>query len=497
MFHMFTLPVGSTPTASNIKQAIEYNEHRKKRYEKLRKYYRGEHEILDRRKWLKKPSSSPLSNNKIVVNHARYITTIKTSYFIGIPVEYRTKDEAYQRTLEDVLARYEEINIHEHDYKLAKDNSKYGESYEYVYRDEELKPVSKKLLPINCVLVYDDTLEHRKLFAVIYEKVEYGDGVQDLNTSADDNKRYIGVQTIDAVEKRWWNEKLRAGKREVHLFGQVPVIEFLNNGDDDDESQGDYEMVMLLIDAYNTLQSDRINDKEQLVAAILLLHGFELTPDMLEMLREYRVMATPDKDDSAEYLTKMLNEADVEILRKSIEDDIHKISMTPNMGDENFIGNASGVALKYKILPFELSIQEKEMGFRRGLKERFELYNRALSQLTIEDDNAPREAVLMPTSKLEVMFKHSLPQNDLETSQMIANLDGKVSDETAIGLLSFVEDAATEKERVDAERKDAMNVELPTYGQGVSDLTGQLENTGRIAATEQQNSLLSQTCSGF
>lgn len=50
-----------------------------------------------------------------------------------------------------------------------------------------------------------------------------------------------------------------------HYFGAVPVTEFWNN----EEQQGDFEQQISLIDAYNVLMSDRVNDKEQLVDAIL------------------------------------------------------------------------------------------------------------------------------------------------------------------------------------------------------------------------------------
>ena len=54
-----------------------------------------------------------------------------------------------------------------------------------------------------------------------------------------------------------------------NLFSMVNVIEYYNNA----ECQGDFEQVISLIDAYNLLQSDRLNDKEQFVDAILLIKG--------------------------------------------------------------------------------------------------------------------------------------------------------------------------------------------------------------------------------
>lgn len=41
-----------------------------------------------------------------------------------------------------------------------------------------------------------------------------------------------------------------------------------------------------LVDAYNILQSDRVNESEQLADAILMLKNFTLTDENAELLRE-------------------------------------------------------------------------------------------------------------------------------------------------------------------------------------------------------------------
>lgn len=55
----------------------------------------------------------------------------------------------------------------------------------------------------------------------------------------------------------------------------------------------------------------------------------------------------------AEYLTRTFDENGVEILKKAIEQDIHKFSHIPCMSDESFGGNVSGVAMEFKLLGME------------------------------------------------------------------------------------------------------------------------------------------------
>ena len=70
-------------------------------------------------------------------------------------------------------------------------------------------------------------------------------------------------------------------KVEEHNLGQIPIIEYRNNH----FAIGDYEQQISLIDAYNSLMGNRVNDKEQAVESILVLLRAQLA-DNLEDARE-------------------------------------------------------------------------------------------------------------------------------------------------------------------------------------------------------------------
>jgi SPP1 family phage portal protein len=207
------------------------------------------------------------------------------------------------------------------------------------------------------------------------------------------------------------------------------------------------------------LCSDRVNDKEALVDALLVIYGFGLTDEQIRQSREQRVISAPKKTEGAEvtYVTKELNEEQLEVLKKAIVDDIHKISMTPNMTDENFVGNSSGVAINFKLFPFRINIQDKEAPFELGLMERIRIYNNYLVK-------TKQSTTTLPIHNIDAVFKRSLPQNDYETSQMIVNLMGKVSDETLISQLSYIQDASAELEKRKNEIIEAMQGNTTNYG---------------------------------
>lgn len=411
---MYTLPKDTKITNQVLNDVIEYNEKYKDRYKKLENYYLGKHGILERTK------EDRLSNNKVLINHAKYITDTNVGYLLGNPVDYQVSEEY---DIQPILDAYKKQTINDLDSEIAKDVSIFGLQYEYVYANEEAEPKSCEIDNKNAIIVYDDTVEHNKLFGLIYRPIKKGDVFKYWEIIYCD-------KNVIRTYKSYSKSLNQVGKDQPHKFGDVPLIAYKNNP----ELLGDFEPVITLIDAYNLLQSDRVNDKEQLVDAILLFYGMDFDEEQAEQLRESRMLANIPADARAEYLVKTLQEGDVDILRQTIENDIHKISMVPNMSDQNFVGNSSGVAIRYKLLTFEQNIKNKERYMEKGLMERFKLYNNYLVAIS--------KMSKVPVEEVDAVFKRNLPSNDYETSQMINNLADFVDAETLISQLSFIKDAS-------------------------------------------------------
>jgi SPP1 family phage portal protein len=428
---MYTLPKDTKIDCQIINDVIKYNERFKGRYDKLFNYYIGKHDILDRKK-----ENDGVKNNKVMINHAKFITDTNVGYLLGNPVDYQvgvdreTKKPLYD--IQPILDAYKKQTINDLDTEIAKDISIFGVQYEYVYANENAEPRSCELDNRNTIIVYDDTVEHNKLFGINYRKIYEGETFKHYEIIyADKNVKRTYISTDKNLTMQ--------GDEEPHAFGDVPFIEYKNNP----EYLGDFEEVISLIDAYNILQSDRVNDKEQLVDAILCMYGMDFDDEQAKMLKDSRMLANIPADGKVEYLVKQLNENEVDVLRKTIETDIHKISMVPNMSDANFVGNSSGVAIKYKLLAFEQNIKNKERYMEKGLMERFKLYNNFLvTQSKMQE---------VPIEEVDAVFKRNLPSNDLEISQMINNLSDHLSSETLISQLSFVKDASEEVELKKAE----------------------------------------------
>lgn len=420
---MYTLPKNIKITNQILNDVIEYNEKYKNRYVMLAGYYMGIQAIMSRTK------EDRLKNNKVMINHAKYITDTNVGYLLGNPVDYQVSN-GYD--IQPLLDAYKKQTINDLDSEIAKDVSIFGLQYEYVYANENAEPKSCEIDNRNAIIVYDDTVEHNKLFGLIYRPIFKGETFKYWEIVYCDDKV---VRTYKSYSK----SLNQVGKDQPHKFGKVPMIQYKNNP----ELLGDFEPVITLIDAYNLLQSDRVNDKEQLVDAILCMYGMDFDEEQAEMLKDSRMLANIPVDGRVEYLVKTLQEGDVDVLRKNLESDIHKISMVPNMSDENFVGNSSGVAIRYKLLAFEQNIKNKERYMEKGLMERFELYNNYLVAISKMSE--------VPVEEVDAVFTRNLPSNDYEVSQMINNLADFVDSETLISQLSFIKDAS---EIVEAKKKE-------------------------------------------
>ena len=195
----------------------------------------------------------------------------------------------------------------------------------------------------------------------------------------------------------------------------------------------------------NLLCSDRINDKEQFVDAFLFLKGIEVDSEQAKKLKQEKILIGIE-DSDARYLSKVMTESDIKILRDDLKDDIHRFSMVPDLSDESFGNNLSGVAIKYKLLGFEQAVKNKERFFTRTLRKRFEMYNQFLALKSV--------MAVVPSHRVDIVYNYNLPANELEISQMIANLQDVVSSETLLSRLPFITDSKEEAELKRAEQAE-------------------------------------------
>lgn len=422
------------------------------RLNKLYSYYKGEHDIKN------KTQFNPLSpNNKLVSPNPYYITTIANGFTFATPLAYKSNVDISNLTDENKLAK-----VASHDSEMGEDISIYGRAYELVYMSKlPLQNVKlNNLSPTQTFVVFSNEIDPEPIFAVYYyqKKDSLGKATgYELNVY-DSQKLYIytmkDLSSLPVCIEEY-----------PHFAGQVPIVEYKNNG----EGIGDYERVLTLIDAYDRLQSDRIDDKDQFIDAIMAIYGASIAenaedmPEVAKLLKTYKILQDLPENARIEYLKKALDETSVEVLRGALKADISKFSLVPELTDESFAGNSAGVAMEYKTLGLKWLSNIKRRMFKKSLDRRLQIMNSYMSKLGRGFDATDIDIVFGDTLPLDIMSYLPYAQNNLSKKTMIAFLADKfgITDVDA-------ELAQIAKEQADESKRNAVmfnaNTSFGAYG---------------------------------
>lgn len=434
------MPIGVEITPKMIEKLIESHKDERNRVKHLFNYYEVHNDILNRKM---KDSAKP--NNKLPHPYAAYISILATGYFIGEPITYQVAEET---EADEFYTRIQDINKYNdepmHNATLSKYASIAGYAFELLYNDKNKRMRYKAIKPHEIIYIVDDTLEEAPLYAIRYYSLK--------DFTSDKENVYVELysqSTISYLVKKADEKEYVASKEPViHNFHDVPISIYENN----EEGVGDFERVLKLIDAYDKGQSDTANDFEYFTDAYLAFYGtngIQTESGEDADMKENRMLIFQEPGSKGEWLIKNINDTATENYKNRVDRDIHKFAMVPPMTDENFAGNVSGEAMKYKVLGLETLTAFKEQFFRLGLARRYELIANTLS---FKNQVINRNTLAYDYTVITPVFTRSLPKNNKDLVEMVSALAGDVSHETRLSLLSdIVPDPKAEIEKLKAE----------------------------------------------
>lgn len=449
---------------SVLRYCIRKAEQARGRYKRLMDYYLGQHDIFN---------GTPSTNEvRVSANYAKYIVDVTLGYYLGEAVKYdanQKRDDGDKAVHDDemetvapdlsgsdeidlapLLDCYDSQRISQLDLELGRTMGIMGDCMEVCYAssDADPQPRSARISPDNGILVCDSTVEHNKLFGIVWEQRETTNGQKYYAATVYTDRTARDYQSTD-LETALFNP---VGEATDHYFGAVPVIAYENNA----MQQGDFEQVMSLIDAYDQLLSDRVTDKRKFVDALLVFFGMTLAEGDAEKLVKEKFIDGAPLDAKAEYIQKTFDEGSIQILADALVREIHKQTMTVDMSDEKFSGNASGQALKLKLMTMNMLVKGKIRQMEKGLQERFSLYNHWL--------NVKGEMSPVGVNDVDIVFTVSMPINEAEIVQMVTGLQGIVDDQTLLSQLWFIKDPAEALKNIKRQRQENQETFAKKYG---------------------------------
>lgn len=381
-------------------------------------------------------------------NFGKIITQFDVGYNTGVPIKVEfDNDEKKQEAIKtfDLINDVEGLNS-----ELWLDMDKYGRAYELQIRsrDDEDRVFLSNVF--ETFVIYDTTIERKPIMGVRY----FNAGFSEDGQSAEFKTIAYTSSKVITFEKTSFNAvELKIEKEEEHKYKEVPIIEHSSNR----FRQGVYEDILSLIDLYDSAQSDTANYMTDLNDALLVISGdIEAagitTDDAIKqkdanmLLLESGVDALGNKTSvSAGYIYKQYDVNGSEAYKDRVRKDIHNIASVPDLTDESFGGVKSGEAMKYKLFGFEQMTATKQRLFKKGLMNRYRLLFNLKNNIK-EVDNSNLEGI-------QIKFTPNLPKAIANELKMLTEAGVEFSQETLLGIASFIQSAKDEMERVEKEKK--------------------------------------------
>lgn len=324
----------------------------------LYRYYKGDQPILYRVKDVR-----PEINNRIVENRANEIVSFKVGYLMGEPVQYVSRGDDSGIT-EQVLRLNDYVLSEDKatkDRELADWSHICGTSYRMVLPDaaadveqDEAPFEIFTLDPRFAFVVYSTALGNPPVLGVKFVRRE--DGTLVFSCYSED--RFF------EVENTW-----RILRAEDQILG-IPIIEYPANR----ARLGAFEIVIPLLDAINTVESNRLDGVEQFVQALMLFHNVDISSDDFGKLKELGAIKFKDLDATLkgeiEYLTSEMNQTQTQTLVDSMYNTVLTICGMPNRnGGSSTSDTGSAVIMRDGWSAAEARAKDSELTFKRSEKE--------------------------------------------------------------------------------------------------------------------------------
>lgn len=382
--------------------------------QRLYDYYRGEQSVDKGETVRGRP------DNRLRAPFPRYITEVHTGYFLGLPPTVAYGGAAGAR----YAALSRELDLPHLYFDLGRDLSICGAGFALVWAERGGVKVCR-CDPCGCFAIRSGDAGAPLLAAVR------------LFASGRGETRGVLYTAERLVPFVWDGTGVTLGAAEENLLHTIPLLPFYNNC----QGVGDFAMVTGLVDAYNVLLSGALDDMQSVANAFLALYGMQGTTQRdIEQANRSRILSLSE-GGRAEFVVKNLNHEALGQLEVNLRRSILQLSMTPDLCDEHFAGNSSGVALQYKLWGIEQVRAAKERTFTDGL--------RALLAMLTEGERLLGRSVDLTGG--EVTFYKNLPQDNAALAETLLSLSPLLSRQTILENLPWVADAQEELRRRAAE----------------------------------------------
>jgi SPP1 family phage portal protein len=416
-------------------------------------------------------------NNKIANDFFGEIVNMKIGFFCGVPISYTLNKAKYQiekaktiieslktkvKTMmgnpepeteiiispvyeldNQVIADFNKLNsVDDLDLETSKRATMCGYCGRLPYIDVDKSIKMKLVEPWECIWI-GDSIENPDAAIRYFDITNYElDGTEKNSSIAIVYTTSDITYYIKDPNNEYVLDLSHPINPESHYFGIVPLFGFANN----DELMSDVgPSALTLIDAYDKVMSDDSSESEQTRLAYMLFKNCGISADTLTAARQTGAFSVTGEGADAGFITKELPVAFHTWFLKTLENNIYRFTATPNMNDQNFSGNITGIAIKEKFRPFEDKCKRAELKFKKSFMTQYILLCTIWKDLALAD---------IDPMDMNYIFTRNYPENKIEEAQFLRDTKGFISEITRFSHSSLVDNPEEEIERLKMEEQE-------------------------------------------
>ena len=372
--------------------------------EYLWNYFRGKQPILERVKTVR-----PEICNKIVENRANEIVSFKVGYLCGEPIQYvgRNGDESVSRAIAELNEMMFSENKATQDKEIVEWQEIGGLAYRLVLPDksgdEDEAPFELFTLdPRDTFVVYSSEVGSKPMFAVKYRVDSEGNRICSIY-SANWYWRIVGDKIVES---------------KAHALGMIPIFEYPANN----ARLGAFEIVLPMLDAINTVASNRLDGVEQFIQAFVKFVNCEIDEEQFKALKDLGAIKVNSIDGSSadvSIVTQELNQVQTQTLVDYLYQTVLTICGMPNRnGGSSTSDTGAAVIMRDGWTLAESRAKDRELMFKKSEHEMLKLVLRIIK----DTENLSDDIYNLKLKNLSLQFTRRNYENVQSKSQVLVSM---------------------------------------------------------------------------
>ena len=420
-------------------------------------YYKGKHDILNKKKEvigrngeLEEVKNIPC--NKRIDNQYAIAVDKKVNYLLGRAPTLRYNEEKIDSFLQDIITPRFNRNLK----NILRDSYNCGIGFMYVYIDDESNLVTKRLNPLECKAIWKDE-EHQELEFLVrmYNSIEFTNGAEIEVGYAEVYEsdkmtlyKIVGESTLIKIKDNYY---IIDSENNTYSWGCVPIIAFKYNQDE----IALIEKVKNLQDALNEMLSNfNDNMEEHPRNSIMVIHNYD-GQDLGEFRKNLNTYGAVKvrNDGGVSSLTVDVNSQNYISIISLLKNAIIENAKSFDAKDDRLGANPNMMNIQSMYSDIDIDSNGVETEYKSAfhkLDKFIKIYLQSRFKVQISKE-----------SNLDIIFNKDVLINESQVISDIRNSTGILSMETLIENHPYIDDVKKEIDRIE---KEKTKEDIDAYG---------------------------------